>query len=51
MLGTNDCKKIFNASAHVIGKGLELCLDEVGHKELANAVLGKLKEMGVVEAA
>ncbi len=127
MLGTNDCKKIFNASAHVIGKGLELCLDkleeylepqkilvlspialgeevwrpekdpefdldsiktskklrdeyqaiakrrgnaflaasdyakasiiddehldEAGHKELANAVLGKLKEMGVVEAA
>jgi lysophospholipase L1-like esterase len=51
MLVTNDCKKIFNASAHVIGKGLELCLDEAGHKELANAVLGKLKEMGVVEAA
>lgn len=29
MLGTNDCKKIFNASAHVIGKGLELCLDKL----------------------
>ncbi len=29
MLGTNDCKKLFNASAHIIGKGLELCLDEL----------------------
>lgn len=29
MLGTNDCKKIFNASAHVIGKGLSLCLDRL----------------------
>ena len=29
MLGTNDCKKIFNANSHTIGKGLELCLDEL----------------------
>ena len=29
MLGTNDCKTIFNASEHVIGKGLEKCLDEL----------------------
>ena len=29
MLGTNDCKKIFNASEHVIGLGLEKCLDEL----------------------
>ncbi len=29
MLGTNDCKTIFNASEHVIGKGLERCLDEL----------------------
>ena len=29
MLGTNDCKKIFNASEHVIGKGLERCLEEL----------------------
>ncbi|WP_026652830.1 GDSL-type esterase/lipase family protein [Butyrivibrio proteoclasticus] len=34
MLGTNDCKKIFNASAHVIGKGLELCISEL-EKSLA----------------
>ncbi len=29
MLGTNDCKRIYNASEHVIGKGLERCLDEL----------------------
>lgn len=29
MLGTNDCKAVFNASSHIIGKGLELCLDEL----------------------
>lgn len=29
MLGTNDCKKIFNANSHTIGKGLEMCLDEM----------------------
>ena len=27
MLGTNDCKKAFGASAEKIGKGLERCLD------------------------
>ena len=27
MLGTNDCKKAFHASAEEIGKGLERCLD------------------------
>ncbi|WP_026497750.1 GDSL-type esterase/lipase family protein [Butyrivibrio sp. WCD2001] len=29
MLGTNDCKTIFHANSHIIGKGLELCLDEL----------------------
>ena len=29
MLGTNDCKKLFHANAHIIGKGLELCLQEL----------------------
>ena len=29
MLGTNDCKTIYNASAEIIGKGIELCLDEL----------------------
>lgn len=27
MLGTNDCKSFYNASAYVIGKGIERCLD------------------------
>jgi lysophospholipase L1-like esterase len=27
MLGTNDCKTLYNASAYVIGKGIERCLD------------------------
>ena len=27
MLGTNDCKTFYNASAYVIGKGIERCLD------------------------
>ncbi|WP_029320251.1 GDSL-type esterase/lipase family protein [Butyrivibrio sp. AE3004] len=29
MLGTNDCKTMFKANSHIIGKGLELCLDEL----------------------
>lgn len=29
MLGTNDCKSIYSVSAATIGKGLELCLDEI----------------------
>ncbi len=29
MLGTNDCKSIFNASAYTITKGLETCLAEI----------------------
>ena len=31
MLGTNDCKPVYGASAHTIGKGLELCLEELEH--------------------
>ncbi len=27
MLGTNDCKTFYNASAYVIGKGIERCID------------------------
>ena len=27
MLGTNDCKTLYNASSYVIGKGIERCLD------------------------
>ncbi len=26
MLGTNDCKTVYGATAHTIGRGLELCL-------------------------
>jgi len=29
MLGTNDCKSVYGASAHTIGKGIELCLNEL----------------------
>ena len=29
MLGTNDCKAYYNASAYVIGKGIERCLDTI----------------------
>lgn len=29
MLGTNDCKSLYNASAESIGKGVELCLSEL----------------------
>ncbi|MCR5669453.1 MAG: arylesterase [Butyrivibrio sp.] len=29
MLGTNDCKRVFHASPHVITKGLEQCLNEI----------------------
>ena len=29
MLGTNDCKILYRAPAHVIGKGIVLCLDEL----------------------
>lgn len=28
MLGTNDCKKVYNASAEVIGKGIEVLIEE-----------------------
>ncbi|SCW61385.1 Lysophospholipase L1 [Ruminococcaceae bacterium YRB3002] len=27
MLGTNDCKSVYGASAYTIGRGIELCLD------------------------
>ena len=29
MLGTNDCKSTYSVSSATIGKGLELCLDEI----------------------
>ena len=29
MLGTNDCKSVYGASAYTIGKGMELCLNEL----------------------
>lgn len=29
MLGTNDCKSVYSLSAATIGKGIELCLDEI----------------------
>ena len=30
MLGTNDCKTVYNVSADIIGKGIEKLLDQVG---------------------
>ncbi len=39
MLGTNDCKTVFNASEHVIGKGLEKCLDELEKYLLPEKIL------------
>ena len=33
MLGTNDCKPVYGASAYTIGKGLEACLEEMEHYE------------------
>ena len=29
MLGTNDCKKAYNASSYLIGEGIERCIDEL----------------------
>ena len=29
MLGTNDCKTLYGASAYTIGKGIELCIKEL----------------------
>lgn len=29
MLGTNDCKTYYHANPHVIGKGLERCIEEI----------------------
>ena len=29
MLGTNDCKTYYHANPHVIGKGLERCVEEI----------------------
>ena len=29
MLGTNDCKAYYNANPHIIGKGLERCIEEI----------------------
>lgn len=31
MLGTNDCKTVFNVSAHVIASGIEKLLDQITH--------------------
>ncbi len=29
MLGTNDCKAVYNATAEIIGKGIEILIDEI----------------------
>ncbi|MBP5491451.1 MAG: arylesterase [Clostridiales bacterium] len=39
MLGTNDCKTIYGASEYTIGKGIELCLDEITKYVSASRIL------------
>nr|WP_330390789.1 GDSL-type esterase/lipase family protein [Anaerostipes sp. 494a] len=33
MLGTNDCKTVYDASSNVIGKGMERLVDQVHQKQ------------------
>lgn len=39
MLGTNDCKTVYNASAREIGKGIELCLKIISGAVPLNRIL------------
>jgi lysophospholipase L1-like esterase len=39
MLGTNDCKAVYHASAHVIGKGMERCLNVLKKTVLPERIL------------
>lgn len=39
MLGTNDCKTIYDASAEVIGKGIERLLDQIANANPSAKVL------------
>lgn len=39
MLGTNDCKTVYNASSHVIGKGMEVLLKQVKNYDASLPVL------------
>lgn len=39
MLGTNDCKTVYNASAEVIGKGIECLLDQIKQKASQSKVV------------
>lgn len=39
MLGTNDCKSLFNANAYTIAKGLEQCLNEISSYVSADKIL------------
>ena len=39
MLGTNDCKSLFNANAYTIAKGLEQVLDEISSYVTADKIL------------
>jgi lysophospholipase L1-like esterase len=62
MLGTNDCKSAFHASPEKIGKGIELCLDEIeeyllpwysvdnGFLHVHEIIKEKLMEVTYVEA-
>ena len=39
MLGTNDCKQVYKASAYTIGKGIQLCLQEIKKYISPNRIL------------
>lgn len=39
MLGTNDCKKVYNASAQTIGKGIEKLLGQIRDKSPKSKVI------------
>ncbi len=39
MLGTNDCKTVYRASARMIGKGISLCIDALKQDISAESIL------------
>lgn len=39
MLGTNDCKTVYSASSHVIGKGMEVLLKQIKNYDASLPVL------------
>ena len=54
MLGTNDCKTVFGASAEVIGKGIARLLDQIAayapEKVVEKAAMGYLYTKNLLTA-